>query len=99
MKGQSASITSKGQVTIPASVRDYLDVQAGDRLLFVRDAERVYVEKMPGRVSSDEVFGALHRPGQEVLDVEEARAKARAKRAKRSETSRSGEVLSREDQA
>ncbi len=39
----SAAVTSKGQVTIPKSVRDHLGVKAGDRIRFV-------VEK-DGRVS------------------------------------------------
>ena len=81
MAGKTAAVTSKGQVTIPVEVRDYLDVKEGDRLLFVRDADRVYIERLPGRTTSREVFGSLNRPGQGALDVAKARAEARAKRA------------------
>lgn len=37
----TATVTSKGQITIPAQVREALDVNAGDRVEFV--------EVMPGR--------------------------------------------------
>lgn len=35
----TATITSKGQVTIPAAVRDALRVETGDRIEFVEVAE------------------------------------------------------------
>lgn len=31
----TATITSKGQTTIPASIRDFLDLHAGDKLEFI----------------------------------------------------------------
>lgn len=83
MSEKTATVTSKGQVTIPAEIRDYMNVKTGDQLLFVRDAGRVYVERLPSRATSDEVFGILHRAGQTPLDVDKARAEARAKRARR----------------
>ncbi len=83
MLGVAATVTSKGQVTIPAEVRDYMDVKTGDRLLFLRDAGRVYIERLPGKTTSRDVFGALSRPGQPTLDVEKARSEARANRARR----------------
>jgi AbrB family looped-hinge helix DNA binding protein len=38
----SATITSKGQITIPAQVRHALGVEAGDRLEFVETGERQF---------------------------------------------------------
>lgn len=83
MSGTTATITSKGQVTIPVEVRDYMDAKTGDRLLFVRDAGRVYIERLPGKATSQEVFGTLNRPGQPALDTDKARAESRANRARR----------------
>ena len=40
-----ATVTSKGQITLPKEIREGLGVQPGDRVLFWRDAEgRVIVE-------------------------------------------------------
>ncbi|MCJ2123073.1 AbrB/MazE/SpoVT family DNA-binding domain-containing protein [Methylobacterium sp. J-077] len=38
MKTTEATITSKGQVTVPASLRKALGVKAGDKLVFTQDA-------------------------------------------------------------
>lgn len=44
----SASVTSKGQVTIPKEVRDALGVQTGDRLYFRVQRGSAVVTKVPG---------------------------------------------------
>ena len=41
----TATMTSKGQVTVPARVRRQLGVSKGDELVFVEEAGRFYVEK------------------------------------------------------
>ena len=43
----SAKITSKGQVTIPKSVRDALQLHAGDQLLFRVQRSRAVIAKTP----------------------------------------------------
>lgn len=43
----SAKITSKGQVTIPKSVRDALELHEGDELLFRVERSRAVVAKTP----------------------------------------------------
>ncbi len=42
-----AKITSKGQVTIPKSVRDALGLRAGDELLFRVERSRAMIAKTP----------------------------------------------------
>lgn len=43
----SAKITSKGQITIPKSVRDALGLHEGDELLFRVERSRAVVAKTP----------------------------------------------------
>jgi len=43
----TARVTSKGQVTIPKSVRDALDLREGDELLFRVERSRAVVAKTP----------------------------------------------------
>lgn len=38
-----AKVTSKGQVTIPIEIRKKLGVKSGDKVLFIEDADRIYI--------------------------------------------------------
>lgn len=38
-----AKITSKGQITIPISIRKKLGVKDGDKLLFIEDNGRIFI--------------------------------------------------------
>ena len=69
----TATLTSKGQLTIPKAVRDSLHLHAGDRVAFVvhGDSEAMLT---PVTKSVDEVFGRLHRPGQPRKSVGEMKA-------------------------
>jgi antitoxin PrlF len=42
-----AKVTSKGQVTLPKSVREALDLQAGDEVLFRVERTRAVMGKTP----------------------------------------------------
>ena len=46
-----AQVTSKGQVTIPASVREALDLRAGDEVLFRVERSRALLAKTPDFLS------------------------------------------------
>lgn len=66
----TATITSKGQVTIPKSVRERLHWKSGDRLDFTVDPSgRVVVELAAGDVR--ELRGILHRRGRAPVSVDE----------------------------
>ncbi|HMP72225.1 MAG TPA: AbrB/MazE/SpoVT family DNA-binding domain-containing protein [Kiritimatiellia bacterium] len=66
----TATLTSKGQLTIPKSVRDALRLQTGDRVTFVVHGEREAVLK-PMTKSVDEVFGRLYSPKQPRRSIEQ----------------------------
>jgi antitoxin PrlF len=69
----TSTITSKGQVTIPKRIRDFLKVKAGDQLDFViADDGRVLVR--PGTVGVDELKGLLHRAGRRPVTLAEMEA-------------------------
>jgi AbrB family looped-hinge helix DNA binding protein len=64
----SASLSSKGQVTIPKPIRDLLKVRTGDRLDFVVEGDRVVMR--PGTRDLRSLRGILHRPGRKPVSVE-----------------------------
>jgi antitoxin PrlF len=65
-----ATLTSKGQVTIPKVVRESLQLRAGDQVEFVlSDAKEALFRPITKKV--DEVFGRLCRPGRKAASVEQ----------------------------
>ncbi|MBC7340703.1 MAG: AbrB/MazE/SpoVT family DNA-binding domain-containing protein [Firmicutes bacterium] len=78
-----ARVTSKGQITVPRAIRRLLSVRRGDEIAFITDKDRVYVERIPGPMTADRVFGRLHRPGSPPVDADVARHEARLKRVAR----------------
>jgi antitoxin PrlF len=65
MKEIIATITSKGQVTIPAEVRKYLGVMANDKIAFVIDDQgtvRLKVLRYPTVASPSGAAGRLKKP-------------------------------------
>lgn len=59
----TATLTSKGQITIPRSVREMLHLHSGDMIAFVMHGETEAVMK-PVTRTVDQVFGRLRKPGQ-----------------------------------
>jgi antitoxin PrlF len=62
----SATITSKGRVTIPASVRSTLGVSVGDRIDFVMNDDTGHYEVIPATCSVRSLKGILKRPAKPV---------------------------------
>ncbi len=57
----TSTITSKGQTTIPVDIRNYLNLQAGDKLEFVK-WENGKVMLIPATSDISELKGFLPRP-------------------------------------
>jgi AbrB family looped-hinge helix DNA binding protein len=54
------TLSSKGQITVPKEIRDAIDAHEGDRIVFERDGEKVFLRKAP-RESLDQIF-RRHKP-------------------------------------
>ena len=66
----TATLTSKGQITIPKAVRDNLRLHSGDRVAFIIHGDAEAILK-PMTKSVDEVFGCLHAPRQPRKSIEQ----------------------------
>jgi antitoxin PrlF len=64
----TATLTSKGQITIPKTVRESLHLTTGDRIDFVMHNQTEAVMK-PVTKTVDQVFGRLYKPGQAAKTV------------------------------
>lgn len=72
----TATLTSKGQLTLPKTVRDHLHVGPGDRVDFViRDDGSVVLQ--PVTLHVRDLRGFLHRKGMRAVSVEEMNAAIR----------------------
>ncbi len=60
-----ATITSKGQITLPKALRDHLHVTTGDRVEFLLE-ENNLVRMVPRATSITRLKGMLPRPEQPV---------------------------------
>jgi antitoxin PrlF len=69
----AATLTSKGQITIPARVRTALGVDAGDRIEFV-EVEKGEFNIVAATRSVKELNGMLYRKGRKPVSIEEMNA-------------------------
>ncbi len=69
-----ATITAKGQITIPKYIRDILNLDTGDKIEFVISKENEAVIK-PITKTIDEIYGLLYnqnRKAQTLSDIEKS---------------------------
>ena len=66
----TATLTFKGQLTLPKPIRDLLRVQAGDKVEFIAgDGDEVRVRAAHSDVR--ELRGLLRRPGRKPVTIED----------------------------
>lgn len=66
----SSHLTSKGQTTIPKTIREYLNLQPGDKIDFVVDSGGA-VTLQPASVDVSQLEGILHNPTIKPVTIEE----------------------------
>ena len=65
----TATLTSKGQITLPKKVREVLKAKPGDQVDFVVGAEGD-VQVRAARIDLRELKGLLHRPGRAAVSLD-----------------------------
>jgi AbrB family looped-hinge helix DNA binding protein len=63
-----ATLTSKGQTTIPKEIRDSLSMKTGDRMTFTLMPDATVVMRVKSR-SVTELAGVLHKKGRKPVPV------------------------------
>ncbi len=64
-----ATLTTKGQVTIPKAIRDSLKLSTGDKIeLIVTDKREAIIRPVSKKV--DEIFCKLHKPDRKAVSLE-----------------------------
>jgi AbrB family looped-hinge helix DNA binding protein len=65
-----ATLTSKGQTTIPKSIRDTLGMKAGDRMTFTLMPDGVVLMRVKNKRVTD-LAGVLHKKGRKPVPLEQ----------------------------
>ena len=63
------TLTSKGQTTVPAEVRDLLNLRQGDRIRYVISGDRVYIRVKNKHIA--DLAGLLHDQNRKPVSIEE----------------------------
>ena len=71
---ETGTLSSKGQITIPKKIRDYLNIKASDKLTFVPLADgKVLITTQPNSAKS--IFGLLkHRKKKQPISLKQMEA-------------------------
>jgi AbrB family looped-hinge helix DNA binding protein len=65
-----ATMTSKGQITVPKNIRQHLKLEAGSKVRFVLEEDGT-TRIIPLNVPVESLAGFLHRPGMKAVSLEE----------------------------
>jgi len=65
-----ATLTSKGQTTIPKEIRDELGMKPGDRMTFTLMADATVVMRVKNKSITD-LAGTLYKKGRKPVPVEQ----------------------------
>ncbi len=64
-----ATLTTKGQVTIPKKIRESLKLHAGDKIeIIVTDKREAIIRPISKKV--DDLFCKLHKPGRKAVKLD-----------------------------
>ena len=64
-----ATLTSKGQVTIPKIIRESLKLNTGDKIeIIVTEKREAIIRPVSKKV--DDIFRKLHKPGRKAVSLE-----------------------------
>ena len=64
-----ATLTSKGQVTIPKTIRESLKLNTGDKIeIIVTEKREAIIRPISKKV--DDIFCKLHKPGRKAVSLE-----------------------------
>lgn len=66
----AATLTSKGQTTIPKEIRDFLGIGSGDKLDFVVESDGRVILR-PANLDVRQLRGMLKRSGRKAVTLEE----------------------------
>lgn len=64
-----ATLSTKGQVTIPKQIRDSLKLHPGDKIEIIVTGNREALLR-PVSKKVDDIFGKLHKPGRKAESLE-----------------------------
>ena len=70
MTTTDATLTSKGQTTIPKEIRDGLGMKPGDRMTFTLMSDATVVMRVKNKSISD-LAGTLYKKGRRPVSVEQ----------------------------
>jgi len=71
MAAAFATMTSKGQMTIPKRIREELHLKPHDRLTVVTDGDKAILRPIHGTILG--LKGVFHRPGMKPIDFKKLR--------------------------